>query len=567
MYVFVYNPEADAKTVSLVIANGSDAGAEIARTPAPVSVPGGSNVRMALIPIRANPPAEVGKPPAPGQKLAFVTQDTKKYAKLELRMTVGNAEMKPVTAEVTVQAPKSLIGQPKVEFSAGQLRVTLTGTTATKYSQAPYKVKLDLRPDLNPELDVSAKTGLYEAELPVDGTVTLVAEGLKFKSRAAERTALFAVNIDGYDRAYLIRTNLSGDPTIYADDFRNVRLAPDKLVPGKPVRVTVELDGATDKTRSEFPMVELAIDRTNSGDALKYSAVGKPFTDYRKSEAYVKVSEDALTFSAVATDWSYDFATEGASGKIDFLARLVGPQKAVSPLGQVREYGKEQRTLIVDRTQPGKVELAVKGPTFYLGEVLAGVTATAEDDLSGVAKAYFFLGEPPVLDPATQQAKIVPGKVVEGTLAEGVWVPDAKDDVALRLPTTAGRLQVGVIFVNGVGLATEPKTKTILVTEKPGAEKPGEKPTTGKLKVRIVQGPRLQPNVPIELRDDAGKVVRSLKADKNLTGEYTFDKLPPGTYTATSSRVADRGVGQGTVEAGKTADLSVKLEREPVIRR
>ena len=158
-----------------------------------------------------------------------------------------------------------------------------------------------------------------------------------------------------------------------------------------------------------------------------------------------------------------------------------------------------------------------------------------------------FSASPPAAD-----GKPAPGgRVVAAT-------PPAKDGDPytgqLLLPDRAGRIQIGVRFVNAVGLATD-LTDEILV---------GDGPTTGDIKVKVVQGSddRPQPAVTVQVLDEKkAATVKSGTADDK--GEFTFKDLPPGKYVVFSNKPRDYAKAEKpvTVEVGKTVDVTLSLKR------
>lgn len=574
-YVFVYNPTADDETVNVVLLSGTKAtdkavvaGAEIARTAAPITVPAGQVAKVTLAGKTA--PAAVVATPADKDKPAVVAvpagvlvddqsnlilrvEKSGKPAKGEDANTYKDYEKTPV---IINSVTTGLDVKPSA--ADGRLTVVVTYKPAADvpvFSRLPAKVRLDLRPDLNPDLDPeSLKQGTFEAELPIGeeaSQVTLFAEGVKYKT-ATPTKARVTLSVDGYERAFVIDTNFNEPPQTSPYRFTNVRLSADRQVPGKPVLVTVEADDkATDG-------VTLSVDRTGEG---KYDVIQKRAANRRKA-IYVKVggANDGVQLTPVVEDWTYLFETKSVAGRRTFKVEArPAIKEADKPDNAHRTVTTEAtQVLLVDRTAPTDVKLVdlpAKAATVTGTEhTLKAAGADAE---SGIADAYFYLGDAPGAD-----GKPVPGgKVVRGVkAADGTWA--SKDPV--RLPEVRGDVKVGVLFVNGVGLATNAET-TLYVKdpEKPAVEKEKEKRTTGSIKGTVVQATRLQPDLPVSLRDGVtGKELK--KTTTNSSGEFTFKDVPPGEYLVTTVKRADqnaKGSKPVTVEAVEkpaTVEISVK---------
>lgn len=559
-YVFVYNPTDDDATVNVILSSGTKAvaGAEIARTAAPVTVPSKQVAKVALAgkavsaaPAPAVAPADKDKPVVAEP----VGQKIDNNSTLVLR--VEKAEKAPKTVKIedhekyllTINPPTSATagtGSFKVEPSIptkGKLSVAVSFTRPADgaiYSDKPAKVRLDLRPDVNTELDPDTlKQGTFEADLPIGaetGKVTLFAEGVKFKDKQ-EKKVRIAVSVDGYDRAFLIDTNFEAEAVLSKDGLTNVKLSSERQVPGKPVLVTVE---AEDKATAG---ASLSVDRTGEG---RYDLIQK-YATARREAIFVKVGgpNDSVQLTPVVEDWTYLFDTKSVAGVRTF--KVVTSSNAEAT-----------RALLVDRTAPVEVKLV------DLPAKAAAVTATEHvlkasglDAESGIADVIFYVGDAPAAD-----GKPAPGgKAVHGVkAADGTWASKAP----VRLPETRGEIKVGVRFVNGVGLTTD--AESVLYVKDPEKEKAKEeekKRTTGSIKGTVIQANRLQPDLPVSLRDGAGKELK--KTTTNGSGEFTFKDVPPGEYTVTTVKRADqnaKGSKPVTVEAvEKPATVEVPVKR------
>lgn len=559
VYVFVFNPGKDPETVHVVLAAGAKAGEEIAKTGAPVVVAGGETKRIALAPTKAPPPAPApvlgadGKPlPAPpanpGMKLddagslVLRVYDADAKAKIEKPGPPKPEERR--SAEVGLQLGNDIDIKPTVKD--GVLTVAVEHASAgdnTKFTDKPFKVKLDLRADLNPGLDPATLTqGVFEADLPVGGKVTLVAEGVKFKKDSKQTLATISVGVDGYDRLALFETDFKNGTPTPKKKFFNVRLGETAVITGKPVKVAVETFDYDAAAR--FNLLVGRADGTGSDTLLK----AKP---PRQSEIYVKPGgeNDALVFTTVLKDWELVYPTNGVAGKRVFKVEEGGEART--------------NTLVVDRTPPVvKFTANPKDADLEIGKKPVTLSATASDAESDIARVLFFVGDFPGADlkPAPG-GKIVAGKPKldkDGKVIPGEYTAE------IRLPEKAGEIKVGVVAVNGVGLATaapdEPKELVIRDKE---AEK--KKKTTGSIEGKVVQGSRAQPGLTVTLLDATGKTpVKSTKTDAD--GKFKFEDVAPATYVVKSVKTADVAQASGkkevAVEAGdKPATVEISVSR------
>lgn len=572
-YVFVYNPTGDPKAVNVILSAGTQAGGELARTAQPVAVPANGVVRVALAakqaPAAPPPPpapAAAGQPPAPpppaapaGVKLppntllVLRTEEVAARAGDVVRPPAGGAAPAAAATNdnphvIDVLPPSDNRFRVTAESPGdGQLAVTVEFLAGgSVLSSAPAKVALDLRPDLNPWLDLAAAKGTLAAEVPAGEKATLFVEGVKFIETAGRRTATVAVSIDGFDRARLIRTGFQGgNPEFDTEPFVNVRLPVAAASPGKPALVTAET-----ANNVETPLV-LSVDRTGRG---QFDVLRKFPTDRRK-ETYVKAggADDAVVFTPVVEDWTHEFPTAGVVGKRSFRLEAGGKR--------------DQKTLVLDRTPPRGVLLVGLPKDYITGRslVLEGVGQDPESDVKAV---YFFVGEPPSAEgkPAgagkvIRAIPVADPKAAAGEAGGEFPVRRFRAVELLRLPEQRGEWKIGVLFVNGVGLATASEELTIFVRD-PEAEK--AKKGTGSIAGTVMQGYRPQPGLPVELKDEAGKA--TLKATTtDAAGKFKFEDVPPGTYQVSSVKKADanaRGQKSVTVVAGdKPAEVALNVLR------
>jgi hypothetical protein len=204
---------------------------------------------------------------------------------------------------------------------------------------------------------------------------------------------------------------------------------------------------------------------------------------------------------------------------------------------------------------PAKPPLAAYKP----GDVVR-LIASAFDDESGIDLSrppLFFLGDPPGPD----------GKPTQGTLvlkeAEGV-IKGVKSEqgqpfyaASLILPKDIKKeteLKVGVWFVNGVGL---PGVR--LATVKLDMDF-----TTATVKVKVLQGDRVQPGIMVWLLDRANKIAGEAKTDE--CGVAVFEKVLPGTYIVWGVKKEDQNSQDFksiVARGGDTIPVELSVKRQP----
>ncbi len=548
-FVYVFNPKDDDATVTVMLSSSYNAGSEIARTAQPVLVPSKQVVKIALAgraaPAPAAAPAKDAKdakdPPPAGIRL---NDQDKLYLRVEEKTDKpGKVEDRKDYEEFVIVVPSPVGGSAftvtPVPSKEGSIAVKVKFAKqkdSPLFTDKPAKVRLDLRTDYNAMIDpASVGEGTFEAEVPVEGEATLFAEGVKLKEGATKPAIVF-VSVDGYDRAFAFATDFKSSPTEHKTPFVNVRLSSLAQTPGKPVTVTVEADDDSKDTT-------LSIDRIGNKTFEPIKNYGK---QSRQKAVYVSAGGegDSVTLHPIVKDWTYEFATASVAGVRSFEVRN-GTTPAVN-------------ALLVDRTAPAKVALVPPAKDKLLTGTEHVLKATGEDAESDIAAVYFHVGDAPAAD-----GKAAPGsKVVKGAKqADGTWL--AREP--LRLPEAKGDVKIGVLFVNGVGLAAPADAIAyVREPEKPKEEKEKEKAkkTTGSIEGVVMHSIRPQPDLPVSLRDPAGKELK--KTTTNSSGKFEFKDLAPGEYIVSSVKKADlnsNGSQTVTVEAGDTpakAEIAIK---------
>lgn len=546
-YVYAFNPKDDDATVTVVLSSSYNAGSEIARTAQPVVVPSKQVVKIALagraVPAPTTAAKDAKEPPPSGTRL---NDQDKLYLRVEEKADrpAKNDEDRKYE-EFQINVSDSFAGTFSVEpiepISPGSITLKVKFKKQVDnplFNYSPAKVRLDLRPDYNTGIDPnSVGEGTFEAEVPVEGEATLHAEGIKFDNASGKPATVF-VSVDGYERAFAFATDFKSSPTAQKTPFVNVRLSTRFQVPGKPAIVTVEADDNTKDT-------VLSIDRVGN---QKFEVIRNYEKKSREKAVYVSAGGegDAVKLHPIVRDWTYEFNTANVAGVRTFEVRNGTNPPAIGKL-------------VIDRTAPAKVAIVPPAKDKLLVGSEHVLQATGEDAESDVAAVYFYIGDAPAADGKPAGGS----KVAKGTRkADGTWI--ARDP--LRLPETKGDVKLGVLVVNRVGLASAADAIVyVREPEKPKDEKAEEKAkkTTGSIEGVVMHSIRPQPDLPVTLRDAAGKELK--KTTTNSSGKFEFKDLPPGEYIVSSVKKADlnsNGSQTVTVEAGdKPAKAEIAIKR------
>lgn len=572
-YVNVRNPEDNKhQQLRVIVALDKDGKQELARGVVPL-LPTGHSARVELKPVSPSPPpgseppkADVppadkqaaDKPPAakapPGSPLPGTLY-------LLLRDENGQPikDNEPVEVTVAIRRPSDYL------YAKPQTRSTTTGfelsvevgdrfvaeaeKSAKPFRGPPAKVRLDLRPDLIPNLDLaSLKDGTFETVVaPGQGKVYLLAKNLRFVGPPVQSTIVVAA--DGYERAFAFVTNFTGsNPATTQDRTTQLRIdCPKYGIPGKPLAARLEVfnDPVAGAPRLKFYRTS-----ADSIPLAEAEVLTPDLTTPRDQAVAATVEKGALMVASVVRDWVVPLRTEGVYGsrKLEFTLDQTTAAKA-------------EHTFTLDDTAPENVRFVRLPAAVERGKPIE-LFAAADEKESVIEKMVFYLGAPPLPDdkPAPN------ARAARGT----IYVP-AVPKAALRTaplpadgpmlfttlfptPDTGSRVLIGVRVTNAVGLTTEATAEVLIV----------EPPTTGTIAGKVVQGTtdRPQQGLTVMLLDAAGKPVAT--APTSDKGEFKFPDLKPGVYVVGSNKPADygaRAASPATVVAGKTTEVVLELKR------
>ncbi len=639
--VYVENPDPNQTFTNLTVRVTADPeGSQVLAEGAVGSVGPRQFARVALRPVgppAAAPPAEPAPPPAaekgqappaaPKPPAGTPLPTGTLYLHL-LRDGKTPLSDRPAEFAVRVDSPKNYLeATPQVTRTEAGYRLTVTLNSAAGggavFRGKPATARLDLRPDLMPGLDpASLKDGTFQtAVAPGAKGLTLAAKNLRFVGRP--QPSVFAVSVDGYDRAFVFATDFTGTtPAVPPFAGKAVRIdAPRFAVTGRPLPVRLEVfnDDWADRPRLEFF-------RAEQGEPEVVTTADQATSRFREVRLRVAPTGELL-FHAEVKDWVLPLDTAGVYGTRRLELALTDPDGKVLRRPRADDPNQTEpvtdaKVVTLDDTPPQNVQLlalppvpvpkkprklpppaagaapvpgGIALPPWACGCVLPwpvtlppppekpapppvrlpGViaktlvrgtaielVARADDPESGITGALFFIGPPPGPDGKPPPGgKVAVGELVyRPTAAKLEGPPEALGfGATFDLPDVKGPVTVGVRFTNGAGLVSPDLTREIWLVDPPPP------PTTGTIEGKVIQGSspeRPQPGLDVLLLDAGGKVLKSAKTTD--AGEFRFEELPPGPYTVYAVKPADlgaRALQPATVEAGEVTAVTLELKR------
>jgi len=396
----------------------------------------------------------------------------------------------------------------------------------------PCPVELVLPPGRIPGF-LSAESGLFRGELPVDGQeMRLFAEAMRFEE-GADGLGSVELNIDGVPRAqtFHIRFNHEGGPTLAERAIETaLRIrAPKAVRTGEPLAIVAEVDNA-----DEDSMLELSLGRADHG-SFQPLLVRKLDGPRQGRVGFLPTGPGGSpVVEASLQDWSVDFPTAGIQGTYEIRARLRDAQGhwllSVS------------KPIIIDDTPPRWVKMARLPKQAKRGAPLE-IRATGHIPLSGIREVVFFVGKP------MPDGKLPPGVPT----ASGKPLPGSTQTWAGVLPLPAdpkGPIDVSVGFVSNVGLSSFDSGRIELIDTQPVP--------TGSIRGRVLEAALPQSGLVVGLVNGKNETLET-KTDKD--GVFSFADVPVGKYHVVSFKPTSKRTGKVEVEvkADSTSMIDVEL--------
>jgi hypothetical protein len=536
VFLHVSNPgEAERRFIVRVLAG--EKGPEIVS--AKLAVPARKTEPVRFVP--APPPPAAAAPPPGAVAAATGTELAGPPFRLWFALVdeAQDQELSKQEVALEIVPPHQYVDVTRMQYtsSPGRGNRLEVAVQAKKGFEPPAsRVELVLKPDRIPGLaSDKPESGTLQSSLREPGQqVRLYAENLSFAADAVEGNGLVHLTVDGYERAFTYETTfLQREGTVTPRPILApvLRLNARRFAAPGAFPIRLEVDNAP---RSEV-IVEVGLDRDNDGQ-LAEEELRKLVGPRQQRVTVAAESAGGLRFKTEVRDWALSLDAAGLLGERVLQARLLGPGGQELEAAQVR--------VRFDATPP--VEVALTSPAKLPREATIPVKAVGADPDSGIAEVHFFAGKPP------SEGKPLPDGAVKG-------VPPApgQKEWSAKLPVTAGQrgpVEISVLFVNGAGLSTAASQVVDLTDPPPPA-------MTGEIAGTVMEGERLQPNLPVVLFDDKGMQKAQTQTDAN--GRFRFEKLAPGSYRVSAAKAASqtKGEAKATVEAGKTKEVMIELFR------
>jgi hypothetical protein len=507
IYLFVTNPTSETQQV-VVEVDG------IGQTT--VSVTGGQTSRVVL------PPSAEGQRALPTLLHSALT--------VVLRDPATNRVLLTKTIPIEVTSPPQYVRVTEARFDPGNdgkncLSITLAASQMPP--GPPCMVELVLSPEQIPGL-VSMTGGRLRGALLPDGTpLTLTAEGLQLID-GAEESGEFSLKIDGVARAMTFVADFArrGDTTIPRQVARPAisLAAPAYALAGPEFRpVACVSQGPASAT------VAMRVGQTVSG-LLVGQLTEKAPTPRETIVNAAATSDGAIALNVAIRDWTFSFDATG----------MVGPRTVEALLADVsgRHMAVARQTVIFDGTPADNVTF-VHLPREVLVMKPIDVNILAADDVSGIDKVFVFLGKPvDGIPPAG--AKLIEARQPPGGGSWMAQLPPCKE---------IGVIDLSVQAVNHVGLTLCTTQSLRIVDALAGS--------AASIAGVVVEGPRPQSQLTVELRNEHNAVISTAKTDSQ--GAFFFGELKPGKYNVVVHKSASQRRAQATVALEPAQSATVEL--------
>jgi hypothetical protein len=383
----------------------------------------------------------------------------------------------------------------------------------------------------------AVRAGTFRGELPTDGSpLKLSASEFEFEPIGNDTGDVY-LTVDGIERAFIFRTTFAqvGEPTVPREQTRPaLRLNAERYFKTNTrFEAQVEVDHAPAETK-----LQVSLGQMRSG-FFEAELRHPPLTPRQKRiGAGIRAKDGGVEFDTLLRDWRVPFEAVPVRGERVVQARLLDAEgRDLVPPAYTR--------VLFDDRRPERVEF-VDLPRQAKRDVPLQLKATGIDNGSGIKEVIFFLGRP------TDDGKLPPNVVkIEGTPSAtdaDLWV------APIHWPDRKGPIEVSVQFTNRLNLSTFAKGTVELVDFDP------EKTAPGTIEGTVVEGPRPQAGLKVELLDAKGKKLFETKTKEG--GTFAFTNVPPGNYVVRATKPTSSSALTGSAKVELAPGKSVRLKLE-----
>jgi hypothetical protein len=380
---------------------------------------------------------------------------------------------------------------------------------ATVAGSSPL-VSLKLSNDRIPGF-ISAARGTFQATLDSAGTVaTLDAEGLQFRGNPPT-AGTFSLDVDGYERAFLFRTNFPADgnpvtPSLLSRPEIAIWV-PAFAASSAGLDIRVSADHAPDDAAIDL---ELAVDNSpRAGTPIRTAFSSSRHVSIQLVPPPADVPPGGLALAARVEDWSAHLDTGAIEGRRQIRASVRGSNGSV--------LATAANTIVLEQRPATGVQILGVPIQAAKGKMLTA-TAISVPPLSGTQAVDFFVGKPPLSGVLPADIKLISAARMGSreTWSALITLPEDK----------LGSVDLGVRFVSRAGLIAYGTTNVQVVATEPAP--------VGRVEGRVQEGGLPQAGLNVSLLDAQGRAVLNLTSGTD--GTFSFKGVPIGKYRVSSVR-------------------------------
>jgi hypothetical protein len=452
-----------------------------------------------------------------------------------------NKEIDTKQIPVRIANPRDYIEVTNAVFrpnAGGKNNLTVT-VRPKKNIPEGCQVKLVLPPDRIPGYTPSREEGKFSETLTKkEEPKTLTATGIQL-DEGSDPNGFFYLTVDGVPRAFIYKTTFNrdgGETRPDRFDSFDIRF---QTPPGdwyfnsnEKFEVEVNVDNPPEGAKV---LLELAEDGTPNVDR----SAGPVEARYQHLGMSPISPDGALLFEANIGDRSIPLDIHDIVGKRIVRAILKNSEGA-----PIKTYSKP---ITLDNSEPINLKV-VQAEEIANG--MAEISVRGEDPESDIKAVRFYLGKPAGKKPPANAAPIDANYDKE----KKAWTKQ------IPIPQP-GEVDLTAEFVNNVDLTAVKALKVTMTNPNAGAGNGGGPVKLGRIKGTVKNGDRRQPGAKVTLQGP--KLKDPLIQEADQTGEFSFPKVPPGTYKLIAVDMFGQAKGSAdvTVESDKLATKDVAISR------